>query len=410
MKTLNLKGFVEQKVLGQGSYGCVYKAKRISDDTSYAVKVITFVKLQPHEVEEAVNEIRLMASFNSQFIIRFYEASCSGHRLHIVSEYSRLGDLAHLIERKKKKNRPLREDMIWMYLLEIIQGLNILHSAGVVHRDLKAANILVSAPDLVKIGDLGISTVLHKKEFARTQIGTPLYIAPEVWRKRPYDQKCDMWSLGVLLYEMMTFTHPFTGRNNADLAHRVCDGKFLLPKGKYSSDLVMIVRRLLQVNPVLRPSCRELLHMQCIQQHMPLLDPFLDKSISLDPDCEALLETIRIPLNMRNVNLPLPAYNKKVDIIKPLEQRAHVKRNVPIRKSIESVSSPELQLITDFDWWEPNKESDNDENSNNKQNAQIREPGMIENSKTNQLAFHRRNIRAPSERKPNPRIRRIAIR
>lgn len=350
---MNLPGFVEQKILGKGTYGCVYKAKRLSDGQSYAVKVINLGNLNHREIEDSVNEIRLMASFSSPFIIRFYEAFCDNRRLCIVTEYSRLGDLAHLIERRKKKRRPFHEEDIWRYLLQMLEGLKVLHNCGVVHRDIKSANILLSAPDLIKIADLGVSTVLHTTQLARTQIGTPLYLAPEVWKRRPYDSKCDMWSLGVLLYEMMTFSYPFTARSTQELAQRCCLGKFTPPHG-YSAELTYIVRRLLQVNPLLRPSVDELLSTRCIKSRIGMLAAFVERSEDLESD-DKLLSTIKVPMNVRNLNLPSAAYNKKPNIVKPLEQRLHMKKGVKLNKDVSVISSPELQLITDLDWWSPNK-------------------------------------------------------
>ena len=349
---MNLKGFQEQKVLGQGTYGCVYKAKRLSDGKSYAVKVVNLSKLNHREIEDSVNEIRLMASFTSPFIIQFYEAFCDNKRLCIVTEYSRLGDLAHLIERRKKKRRPFQEEDIWRFLIQLLSGLKELHSCGVVHRDLKSANILLSAPDWIKIADLGVSTVLHTRQLARTQIGTPLYLAPEVWKRRPYDQHCDMWSLGVLLYEMMTFTFPFLGRTTEELSRRVCLGRFSAPRG-YSPDLISIVRKLLQVNPMLRPTVTELLNTQCIKSRMSLVNDYLNPAVEKVPD--HLLSTIKVPQNVKNVNLPSAAYGKKPDIIRPIEQRMHMKKGIGLKKDIGSASSPELQLIMDLDWWSPNK-------------------------------------------------------
>jgi len=358
---MNLPGFIQQKILGQGTYGCVYKAKRISDGQSYAVKVVNLQTLNHREIEDSVNEIRLMASFTSPYIIRFFEAFVDNRRLCIVTEYSRLGDLAHLIERRKKKQRPLNEEDIWRFLIQILEGLKVLHNCGVVHRDLKSANILLSAPDLIKIADLGVSTVLHTTQLARTQIGTPLYLAPEVWRRKPYDSKCDMWSLGVLLYEMMTFTFPFIANNTRDLAQKVCLGKFNLPKN-YSKDLVLIVRRLLQVSPISRPSVDELLELQCIKSRMWLIASSIVEDSEIEIE-DKLLSTIKVPQNIRNVSLPGATYGKKGQIIKPIEQRLHMKKLTGISKEIALVSSPELQMITDFDLWSPNKiqiENEND--------------------------------------------------
>ncbi|OHT11756.1 Protein kinase domain containing protein [Tritrichomonas foetus] len=352
---MNLKGFVEEKVLGEGSYGHVFKARRESDGNTYAVKVVDLSKLSRREIEDSVNEIRLMASFTSPFLIRFYEAFCDQKRLCIVTEYAQLGDLSNLIERRKRKHRPFPEMTIWRFLLQLLEGLKVLHSTGVVHRDLKSANVLLSAPDLIKIGDLGISTVLRQTQLARTQIGTPLYLAPEVWRRRPYDQKCDMWSLGVLLYEMMTFSFPFNGRNTDELVNRICCGRYSTPTN-YSADLSSILRRLLQVNPAQRPSVNELLDLKCVKDKMNLIIPYLNKEVISHIKEPHLLSTIKVPLNMRNVNLPGSMYGKQPEVVKPIAQRMHMKKNIPMNpRDLAHVSTPDMKIIADQDWWSPNK-------------------------------------------------------
>ena len=357
---MNVPGFVEEKLLGKGSYGRVYKAKRLADGQSYAVKVIHLSDLNQREIIDSVNEIRLMASLTSPYIITFYQAFYDNKRLCIVSEYSKLGDLAHLIERRKRAKRPFKEDDIWRYLVQILEGLKILHNANVVHRDIKSANILISAPDLIKIADLGISTVLYNypNHLARTQIGTPYYIAPEIWKKRQYDSKCDIW---------MTFTFPFLGRNDQELTHRVCLGYYITPKG-YSSDLVYVLRRLLQVNPQNRPSVNEILNFKCIKDRVHLINKSIisgyDAELKRDtirrmiqpsPSDGCLLSTIKITRNLKNLNFPQPMYGKRVNIIRPLEQRMHLKQGVPVKKDIREISSPTLKEICDKDWWSPNK-------------------------------------------------------
>ena len=400
MKSLNLKGFTEIKQIGHGSYGSVYKARRHSDNTIYAVKVVNLTHCNQKEIRDSLNEIRIMASFSSPFIIRFYEAFCDNKRLCIVTEYSRLGDLAHLIERRKKKNKPFTEDQIWCYFLQMLSGLHNLHSTGVIHRDLKSANILLSAPDLIKIADLGISTVLQTTQLARTQIGTPLYLAPEVWKKRPYNQKCDIWSLGVLLYEMMTFHYPFPGRSNSDIAHRVCRGTYTIPQSKYSADLLFVLRKLLQVNPVIRPSTKELMNMQVIKDRLNMLDSFIEQD-ALNQN-EKLLDTIKVPGNLRNVNLPNPTYNKKVEIVKPLEQRLHVKKGAPLKKDINLINSPEMKMITDLDWWAPTRPGTNDDDEVVEEKCI---PGNFTRAKSNQVRSPKEVVkRAPRRYVPPPAV------
>ena len=102
---MKISGFKQEKVLGEGSYGKVYKTRRLNDNQIYAIKAIDLNKLDYKEIEDAVNEIRLMASVTSPFIISFYEAFADQKKLCIVTEYARIGDLRNLIERRKYKNK-----------------------------------------------------------------------------------------------------------------------------------------------------------------------------------------------------------------------------------------------------------------------------------------------------------------
>ena len=369
---MNVPGFLEKKVLGAGTYGKVYKAIRMSDNKSYAVKVVNLSSLDKREIEDSVNEIRIIASFESPFILGFYEAFCDKNRLCIVTEYAKLGDLQNFLRNRRIRNSPLSEEAIWRFFLQILQGLTVLHSSGVVHRDLKSANVLMSAPDLLKIGDLGIATVLHSHQLARTQIGTPLYLAPEVWKRCAYDQKCDMWSLGVLLYEMMTFSFPFNGRNTDELARRVCTGCYNIPT-KYSLELTSILRRLLMVNPRQRPSAQDLMNMESVKSHMHLLNQFqIPESQSA-----RLLETIKVPRNVREVCLPSALYGKKKPIVKPMEQRFHLK-GVPVygapRRNLSALSTPDLMQVAVKDLWSPIKQKDLAD-SDPSPHSPIRHPG-----------------------------------
>ena len=353
MNSLHVQGFQEVKLLGRGNYGNVYKVRRERDGKVYALKTINIQQLSPQELQDSLNEIRLLASFRSPFITRFYESFYDDYsdRLCIVTEYAPLGDLGHLIARRRKLGKPLNESVIWRYLLQLMSALKTMHSLGVVHRDLKSANILLAAPDMLKVGDLGVATVLRTNELAKTQIGTPLYIAPEVWQKKPYNEKCDVWALGVLLYEMMTLEYPFYARKARDLANRVCQGSYTVPWGQYSKQLHSVLHKLLTTDPDLRPSIRELMETRVISERLSLLELYM----SPNTPPSKLLSPIPPPEQMRNVCLPPSSYDRQDATPKKLEERLHIKKGAPIRKLLPNASSPELRLITDFDWWCPNE-------------------------------------------------------
>lgn len=124
-----------------------------------------------------------------------------------------------------------------------------MHDNQVIHRDIKPMNIFVSDHDVVKVGDLGIAKKL-KADLAHTQIGTPHYMPPEIWKNRPYSYACDVWSLGCLLYEIMTYKVPFAARSLHELRAKVTTGRFSpLPSDKYSKELTQLCESMLQLNP-----------------------------------------------------------------------------------------------------------------------------------------------------------------
>ncbi|EAY08972.1 AGC family protein kinase [Trichomonas vaginalis G3] len=360
---MNIPGFLQEKVLGKGSYGTVYKAKRIANDQSYAVKIVNTAGMCKRELEDSVNEIRLMASFNSPFIISFYEAFALQTRLCVITEYARLGDLSKLIDRRKRTNRPLLEDDIWRFLIQVTEGLRVLHEKGVVHRDIKSANLLLCAPDLVKIGDLGISTILHSHQFAKTQIGTPLYLAPEIWRRRPYDAKCDMWSLGVVLYEMLNFSFPFIANSTEELGRRILAGRIGPIRNGYSSEIQNIVNLLLQTNPDNRPSSEELMNMPCIKNRMHLIASLLPEEQQLlhSHDDFDILPTIKVPRKINQCAFPAPNYEDDKDLVRPMAERLHVKGGPATEKDADLISTRELMMVADHDWWSPKKLKISDE-------------------------------------------------
>jgi NIMA (never in mitosis gene a)-related kinase len=134
-----------------------------------------------------------------------------------VTDYADGGDLFEYIKNVTKMKATFKEDVIWLYLKQILSGLRYLHSKKIVHRDLKGANILLSADKRkVQVGDLNVSKIA-KNSLLYTQTGTPYYASPEVWRDEPYDHKSDIWSLGCLIYEMAALKPPFLGKSMEEL-------------------------------------------------------------------------------------------------------------------------------------------------------------------------------------------------
>ena len=124
-------------------------------------------------------------------------------------EYADNGDLFQKIQQFQKENRVFTENEVWQIAIQVIFGLKALHDLNIMHRDLKSANVFLNTDQTIKLGDMNVSKVANKQGLNYTQTGTPYYASPEVWRDEPYNFKSDIWSLGCVIYELITFNPPF---------------------------------------------------------------------------------------------------------------------------------------------------------------------------------------------------------
>ena len=183
------------------------------------MKQINTRNMSHKERQDAVNEIRILASVVNPYVIRFCEAFVEDDMLYIITEYANHGDLFKRLQRLKQRHQSLPEDACWIYFIQLCLGVQALHRNSILHRDLKSANVFLASHNRLKIGDLGVAKLLRAQEaYAKTQIGTPYYVSPELWKNKPYNSKSDVWALGCLLYEMVELKPPFDSTNMRGLA------------------------------------------------------------------------------------------------------------------------------------------------------------------------------------------------
>jgi len=260
------------KFIGKGSFGAVYRVRRLSDGMEYAMKQINVTQMNASERKKAVNEIRILASLNSPYIVRFYEAFIENDSLFIVTDYAAQGDLLTQIKRHFKRKTHFPERVVWSFFIQLILGITYLHRHKILHRDLKSANIFVNNQTCIKIGDFGISKVCKPPEMlAKTQIGSPYYVSPEMWKNKPYGQKSDVWAIGCFLYEMVALHPPFQANSLERLAQKILTGKFdPLPRNT-SPEISAMIRKLLTLDHRARPSCADILQTAAVQSRLHLL-------------------------------------------------------------------------------------------------------------------------------------------
>ncbi|XP_073750719.1 serine/threonine-protein kinase Nek5 isoform X2 [Callorhinus ursinus] len=219
------------KAIGEGAFGKAFLAKGKSDSKHCVIKEIDFAKMPIQEKEASKKEVILLAQMKHPNIVTFFSSFQENNRLFIVMEYCDGGDLMRRIHRQ--------------------QG--VLFSED--------QNIFLSKNGMVaKLGDFGIARVLNNSmELARTCVGTPYYLSPEICQNKPYNNKTDIWSLGCVLYELCTLKHPFEGNNLHQLVLRICQAHFAPISPRFSRDLQALISQLFEVSPRDRPSINSIL-------------------------------------------------------------------------------------------------------------------------------------------------------
>lgn len=321
---MSISDFEILSKLGDGAFSSVFKVMRKSDGQHYALKKVKLGALKQKEKENALNEVRILASVSHPNIIAYKEAFFdeSANTLCIVMELAECGDLLKKISNHKAARTFFPENEVWTCLVHVVQGLKVLHDCKILHRDLKCANIFVAKEGIMKLGDLNVSKV-NKRGLAYTQTGTPYYASPEVWKDQPYNSSSDIWSLGCVIYEMAALVPPFTASDMQGLYKKIIRGVYPNIPSQYSSDLSNVIRTLLQVNPTLRPTCDKILEMPPVQRHIHI-------QLLPNPQTADLLGTIKFePGKNLKQKLPAPNYDSRNRGLSAHSARPKVEENQP---------------------------------------------------------------------------------
>lgn len=257
------------RTIGKGSFGAAMLVRSNTDGKRYVAKVVDSSSMTPKERRDISQEIRILSAIAHPNIIRYKEHFEDGNLIFIVMEYADGGDLNSRIKEAKKQDPPKLFDpnLAMFWFLQICMALKYLHDNHILHRDLKTANIFLTSKNVVKLGDFGISTVLQNTmACASTVCGTPYYFSPELCKNRPYNNKSDVWALGVVFYETLTLQRPFNAKTLRDLLKRILSGQFDPIPNSVPAEMRALCASLLQVDSTQRPSINRILESTYVQE------------------------------------------------------------------------------------------------------------------------------------------------
>ena len=255
----NMQKFKIIKEIGRGGFGRALLVKSVDDGELKVAKEIDLTQQSREMRKQAFHEVEILQTLKHSNIIRYRNCTKNGKKIFILMDYADGGDLDQLIRNQEKKKKRFPEDKILDIFVQICLGLKYLHDRKILHRDLKPQNVFLTKQQIVKLGDFGISRTLdNTDDVAKTRVGTPLYCSPEICMGRSYNSKSDIWSLGCILYELMTFHHAFTGFSLGDITVKILTKSPAPMPFQYSSELRQLAIRLLDKNPTKRPTINDI--------------------------------------------------------------------------------------------------------------------------------------------------------
>ncbi|PIA54582.1 hypothetical protein AQUCO_00900861v1 [Aquilegia coerulea] len=263
--------YIVGRQIGSGSFSVVWHARHRVHGMEVAIKEIVMERLSKKLQESLMSEIVILQKINHPNIIRLHDIIQAPGRIHLVLEYCRGGDLSVYLQRHGK----VPETTAKHFMQQLAAGLLILRENNLIHRDLKPQNLLLSANDdhsVLKIADFGFARSLQPRGLAETLCGSPLYMAPEIMQLQKYDAKADLWSVGAILFQLVTGATPFTGNNQIQLLQNILKANELrFPPDIHdlSTECIDLCQKLLRRNPVERLTFEEFFNHPFLPQNQP---------------------------------------------------------------------------------------------------------------------------------------------
>ncbi|XP_077123056.1 MAP/microtubule affinity-regulating kinase 3 isoform X1 [Ranitomeya variabilis] len=266
------------KTIGKGNFAKVKLARHILTGREVAIKIIDKTQLNPTSLQKLFREVRIMKILNHPNIVKLFEVIETEKTLYLIMEYASGGEVFdYLVAHGRMKEKEARAKF-----RQIVSAVQYCHQKHIVHRDLKAENLLLDADMNIKIADFGFSNEFTVGNKLDTFCGSPPYAAPELFQGKKYDgPEVDVWSLGVILYTLVSGSLPFDGQNLKELRERVLRGKYRIPF-YMSTDCENLLKRFLVLNPTKRGTLEQIMKDRWINagheedELKPFVEPELD--------------------------------------------------------------------------------------------------------------------------------------
>lgn len=243
------------KTIGKGNFAKVKLAKHLPTSKEVAIKIIDKTQLNPGSLQKLFREVRIMKILDHPNIVKLFQVIETEKTLYLVMEYASGGEVFdYLVAHGRMKEKEARAKF-----RQIVSAVQYCHQKRIIHRDLKAENLLLDSEMNIKIADFGFSNEFTPGNKLDTFCGSPPYAAPELFQGKKYDgPEVDVWSLGVILYTLVSGSLPFDGQNLKELRERVLRGKYRIPF-YMSTDCENLLKKFLVLNPAKRSSLENIM-------------------------------------------------------------------------------------------------------------------------------------------------------
>ena len=266
----NIKG---KNPIGKGGYGEVWKVIHENSNKEYCIKILNKKEIFEEKLINQINkEISIMYNINHPYSIKLVNHFEDNEKLYLIMELASNGNLYTLIE-TSNRGKSLDFTLLKKLIIQTIEIIKYLHSKNIIYRDIKPENLLLDKDNNIKLCDYGWATYFTPGNILTTYCGTPEYVSPEMLNKRPYNQKVDIWAIGVLIFELVFGYAPFSSNYNEERFNNIKNCKIKWPKdindNKKYKEVKNLIEKILRINP------NERLSLQEIEEHEWLKDTYI---------------------------------------------------------------------------------------------------------------------------------------